>query len=85
MGSVCSLLLIIIVSAYAYIKIDVFLLKKGMNIMTSTQNDFYDSNFTFDYSAGLNLAFAFTAYDSETEDILDPSYGKISFIRYEWG
>ena len=28
---------------------------------------------------------AFTAYDSETEEILDPSYGRISFSRYEWG
>ena len=35
-GMICSLLLVIIVCAYAYIKIDVFLLKKGIDIMTST-------------------------------------------------
>ena len=77
--------MVILVCTYAYIKIDVFLLKKGIDIMTSTQNYFYDSDYVFDYSQGLNFAIAFTANDDETEDILDPSYGKISFIRYEWG
>ena len=28
---------------------------------------------------------AFTAYDSETEPILDPSYGRIVFNSYQWG
>ena len=34
---------------------------------------------------GLNFAVAFSAYDSETEDILDPSYGSLTFNNYAWG
>ena len=34
---------------------------------------------------GLNFAIAFSAYDSETEDILDPSYGNLTFTYYRWG
>ena len=53
--------------------------------MTSTQKRHYDENYVFNYEQGMNLAFAFTAYDSETENILLPEYGKISFNRYSWG
>ena len=28
---------------------------------------------------------AFTAYDDETEPILDPTYGKIAFNSFSWG
>ena len=31
------------------------------------------------------MAAAFTAYDSETENILDPSYGELVFNHYFWG
>ena len=77
--------MIIIVCAYAYIKVDVFFLKKDIDIMAAIQDDFYDEHYVFDHSKGMNFAFAFTAFDSETEDILDPSYGKLAFVRYEWG
>ena len=53
--------------------------------MSSTQTNFFDSNYVFDYDAGLNFAIAFTDTDKETENILDPSYGNISFMRYAWG
>ena len=32
-----------------------------------------------------NLAAAFTAYDNETEPILDPSYGELVFKHCYWG
>ena len=34
---------------------------------------------------GLYFAVAFTAYDNEREDILDPSYGSLTYTTYEWG
>ena len=85
MGSICSLILFAIVTVYAYLKVDVWLNKKDVDIMTSTQTDFFTDDYVFDNSQGLAFAFAFTAYDSETEYILDPSYGRITFSRYEWG
>ena len=39
----------------------------------------------FTSEMGLSFAIAFTAYDNETEDILDASYGKLVFTTYEWG
>lgn len=33
----------------------------------------------------MNFAIAFSAYDNEREDILDPSYGNLQFTTYEWG
>ena len=53
--------------------------------MTSIQREFYDEEYVFDASQGLNFAIGFTAYDEETEDILDPSYGKVMFMKFEWG
>ena len=34
---------------------------------------------------GFNIAAAFTAFDSETEYILDASYGELVFMHYFWG
>ena len=34
---------------------------------------------------GFNVAAAFTAYDNESENILDPSYGELVFNHYWWG
>ena len=33
----------------------------------------------------MNFAIAFTAYDNENENILDPSYGRLIFNHYSWG
>ena len=32
-----------------------------------------------------NIAAAFIEFDSETEEILDPKYGKLVFQSYYWG
>ena len=85
MGTVCSLILIIIVCTYAYIKVDVFLLKKDVDILFSTQKNYFNETYVFDHDKGLNFAVGFTAFDTETEDILDPSYGRIAFIKHAWG
>ena len=85
MGSLCSLILIVVIGAYAYIKTDVMLLKKDIDIITSTHRHYFDAEYVFDYRQGLNFAFAFTGFDSEREEILDPSYGRIVFINFAWG
>ena len=43
-------------------------------------NDYIVSN-----DLGLNLAIAFTDYDTNQEQILDKSYGELVFSAYEWG
>ena len=39
----------------------------------------------FSKEDGLNIAVAFTGFDSETEWTLDPSYGSLVINSYEWG
>ena len=85
MGSICSIFILVVVSLYAYQKFDVYLNKLSVDIMTSVQRAHFSSDYVFDHEQVLNFAIGFTAFDSETEDILDPSYGKITFMKYEWG
>ena len=53
--------------------------------MSSAQIGYFNDSYVFNYDDGLNFAIAFTAFDSETEPILDKSYGEIVFKAYEWG
>lgn len=82
MGTLCSLLMFVVVVAYAYQKTGVWLNKKDISIQYSSQDSFYDENYVFDHEQGLNFAIAFTAYDDETEPILDESIGRIVFNSY---
>ena len=75
----------VIVFAYAYQKTDAWHLKKDISLMYSTKDSFYDENYVFDNKQGLNFAIAFTAYDEETEPILDESIGRVVFNAYQWG
>ena len=84
-GTFFTLIMYMVVGVYAYLKTDVYVMKKDVDIMASTQAGFFNDSEIFDYERGLNLAIAFTAYDSETEPILDKSYGEIVFRAYEWG
>ena len=85
MGTLCSLFMFVVVIAYAYQKTDVWLKKKDISIQYSTQDAYYNYEYVFDFSQGLNIGLAFTAYDTETEPILDPSYGRIVFNAFTWG
>ena len=84
-GSLFTLLIYGVVALYMLQKIDVWLAKKDVDIMSSTQVGFFNDSYTFGYDQGLNFAIAFTAYDEETEYVLDKSYGEIVFRAYEWG
>ena len=53
--------------------------------MSSVQYSFFDETEVFDFSQGLNLAIAFSAFDNEIEPILDKSIGEIIFLAYSWG
>ena len=84
-GSICSLLLAFVVLLYTYLKIDVLINKKDITIMTAINNNFFTSDDVLSYENNLNVAAAFTAYDSETEIILEPEYGELVFKHFAWG
>ena len=79
MGSILSIIMMFMVGLYAYQKTEVFLLKKGVDITSATNDSFFDDEYEFSYEDGLNFAMAFTAYDEVSEPILAPEYGKIVF------
>ena len=70
---------------YAYIKIDVWIEKKDVDIMASKLADYLPYDYIFDHNQGLNLAIAFTSFDNNPDPILDKSYGELIFNSYEWG
>ena len=48
MGSLCSIVLLLVVLAYAYQKVDVYINKRDVDIMTSVQRKFYGDEYVFD-------------------------------------
>ena len=85
MGSLCSILVLFLTATFALIKIDVFFARKDNDVMSSTLVKAIADDSVFSAEDGLNFAVAFTAYDNETEDILDPTYGNVVFRNSEWG
>ena len=62
-GSVLTILVYLTIAIYSYLKADVWLNKKDIDIMSSTMIDHFDSDFVINADDGLNLAIAFTKYD----------------------
>ena len=84
-GSLCSLLLLVIIMGYAYTKLDVLLMRKDVDVISTVNDLHFDDSFIFKSENGFNVAEAFTRYDDEKEWILDPSYGELLFNSYTWG
>ena len=53
--------------------------------MTSIHSAYFDNSHTFEQENGFKFAVAFSAFDDETEPILDKSYGQLIINSYEWG
>ena len=74
-GSFCSLFLFAIVLAYTYQKMDVLIGKKDVDVLQTTTFQALTDNDKFDFNNGLNIAVAYTAYDSVIEPFEDPTIG----------
>ena len=85
LGIFCSILLLIVTSFFAYTKLLVYAKKQDISVTSATSTLFFDDKDVFGIEQGMNIAVAFTAYDSKTEYELDPSYGDIVFNSYIWG
>ena len=64
---------------------DVFLARKDVDILSAVNDLLFTDDDIFSYKNGLNIAVAFTAYDSEESWILDETYGELVFSSYSWG
>ena len=84
-GSVFSIILFIIAGMYTFQKTNIMIRRTDDYVMTSIQDSFFSLDHRFDYEHGLYIAAAFTAFDSEKENILRPDIGRIVFREYHWG
>ena len=85
-GSLLTILAYIVVIGYTYLKVDVWVGKKDVDIMSTKMIDHFANDYIVSHSnMGLYLAVAFTDFDTNTEPILDKSYGRLVFNAYEWG
>ena len=47
MGVICSFILLFVIIAYTYYKVDVLVAKKSVDILSAVNEDFYDDNYIF--------------------------------------
>ena len=73
-----------IMAVFFYLKLDVLINKKDVNILSTTNRLFYNDEDEFTFANNFNVAVAFTAYDDKEEWILDPTYGTLRFVEYSW-
>ena len=84
-GSLMSLILIGVLLLFTYLKADVLINKKDVDVLSTINDNFYTPDDVINSSNSFRVAAAFTAFDSNTEVILDPSYGELVFMHYYWG
>ena len=86
MGSLLTMLVYIVVGAYAYQKIDVWVNKKDVEIMSSILMSEFDEEEKFSFDDGFNVALALASYGGDDgKSGFDKSLGEIVFRAYEWG
>ena len=64
---------------------EILINRRDVNVLSTISDLFYDDDYVFGYKNGLNIAVAFTSYDTETEWILDETYGTLQFNHFSWG
>ena len=83
MGSVCSILLVIIICGYIAHKSASF--DNESQILTETVDSHFDPSFVFGHEQGFNFAFGLTEYSNSPESIDNASYGSLKAYQYYWG
>ena len=85
MGTFCTLTWILIMVIFALQKTDTLMGKKSVRILSSIKDLYFTDEDQFDYTMGLNIAVAFTPYDSSTEWNLDSQFGELVINSFSWG
>ena len=82
MGAFCSILLFIILIAYAGYKISILEGKKSIDILQAVKENHFDDSYVFQAEQGINFAVAIGDFASFRT--IDPSYGRIAFRKSSW-
>ena len=84
-GAVCTVIMLLGVVLYAYLKLDVLLNKKDVTLLARTDEFEYMDIDNITHANGFNIAVGFTSYDNSTAWQLDSTYGELVFNSYSWG
>lgn len=84
MGFFCTFVWVAIIVVFAWQKLDTLFYKKSVSILASVKDLHYDDQEEFTYEQGLNIAFGFTGFDDKTTWDLDPQFGELKIVAYEW-
>ena len=84
LGFLCTLMILIVIALYAYLKAWILLQRKDVKLVQIMHDSHHSAELEFGYENGLNIAAAFSAYDNQRERILDPSYGELVFMASDW-
>ena len=74
-GTILTILLATTMINFTFLKADVLINKKDVDVLSTINEDIFTSDTIYNYDNGFNVAAAITAFDSETEYILDATYG----------
>ena len=85
MGLFLSVIMSVILILYAYLKVDVLIKRRAVDIMSTVDLNKFSPDDVFGSKNGFNLAIALTAYDNNPLPILDPTIGEIVFHHTTWG
>ena len=83
-GSIFSLMVFGTVLSYAILKVQNLMEKKDVDILSTVEEFHFEELDLFTTKQGLQIAVAFTGFNSNTEYELDPAYGELIFNRIEW-
>ena len=84
-GSLCSIILMLILGAYAYQKFDVLVFMKDVDLITSVELNAFGIEDTFDSTNGFMAAAALSDYVDVDKAGMDPRIGELVFTHYKWG
>ena len=86
LGSIGSIVIMMLTFLYAYQKADVIIKKKDVDILSTTRDLYWSPDKQFsNKNDNFNIAIAFTGFNNKVEYELDPSYGKLLINSFSWG
>ena len=84
LGSVLSLLTLLLLLFYAGYKLDKMVSFSDYKIQTRDFEDYFDSDEKWGHNDEFALAAGVSAYDGSSESIEDLSIGQVKFYRKAW-
>ena len=85
MGSLCTILILVITVVYSIQKLAVLNWRKDVDILSAVNSLVFTSEDKFTHANGFNIAVAFTEYNYNQEWELEPRYGSLVVNSFSWG